>query len=221
MKTTKKELIYEIDNLKNELRKAKRAINHLCLDINASEKKERDFIGAQNSTIHSEKALKRASNEWSRNVTEPEYKGDWQRITDYIHSSEGLNWYNDSYEYKKNGEFSWCGAFVAFCYSDVILNTRKKIFPSCYRMYENWYDTRRRVKVIHPGDIVTVFSSAKKFYGDHIVLAIDYPDENGDFPTYEGNAKGQGPNGKIEGVIKRKRNLKNVACIYRLSAEDF
>lgn len=221
MKTTKKELINKIDDLTNELRRAKRAINHLCLDIDASEKEEREFTGAQNVTIHAENALKRALNEWNRNVTEPEYEGDWQRITDYIHSSDGLNWYSDGYEYTKNGSFSWCGAFAAFCYSDAVLNTRKKIFPSCYRMYENWYDTRRRVKDIRPGDIVTVFTTAKKFYGDHIVLAADYPNEAGDFPTFEGNAKGAGPIGRIEGVIKRERNLNDVAYIYRLSAEDF
>ena len=221
MKTTKKALIEEMKELKDELRRATRSINHMCLDIQSSKQDEREFIGAQNVTSHAQTAIERAKREWSRNVTEPEYNGDWQRITDYIHSSDGLNWYSDGYEYNKNGSFSWCGAFAAFCYSDATLSIRKKIFPSCYRLYENWHNTRRRVKEIAPGDIVTVFTTAKKFYGDHIVLAINTPDENGNFDTIEGNAKGAGPYDNIEGVIKRQRNIKDVAYIYRLSGEDF
>ena len=42
-----------------------------------------------------------------------------------------------------------------------------------------------------------------------------------DFHTLEGNAHGEGPEGRIEGVIKRTRNMSTVAHIYRLLSEDY
>jgi hypothetical protein len=53
------------------------------------------------------------------------------------------------------------------------------------------------------------------------VLVVSSPDEHGDFHTLEGNAHGEGPEGRIEGVIKRTRNMSTVAHIYRLLSEDY
>ena len=59
-------------------------------------------------------------------------------------------------------------------------------------------------------------------YGNHITLALSSPNQEGNFETIEGNAKGYGPNEDYrEGVSKRIRNIKDVAHIYRLSSEDY
>ena len=51
---------------------------------------------------------------------------------------------------------------------------------------------------------------------------MSLPNVDGDFDTIEGNAKGYGPDGEWrEGVSKRTRNIKDVACIYRLLDGDF
>lgn len=206
-----------------EIRRLERSINHLKIDLEQTCFDEREFEYPQHQNAYVYEAIKRALNEFELNVTEPEYGGNYQRITTYINGMDGIKW--NEPEYTKNGQFSWCGAFCAFAYgSNVVFNTRHKIFPSCYRMYENWYNTPRRVKEILEGDIVVIYTSDKRSptWGNHITLALSLPDENGDFETVEGNAKGNGPNGdRIEGVIRRTRNLKDVAFIYRLSNEDF
>ena len=168
--------------------------------------------------------MKRAEAEWKRNVTEPSYGGDWQRIDTYIRSSQGLGWSWES-PYEHNGQFSWCGAFAAFAYQSVLPKIRQKIFPSCYRMWANWGSTSRcrDGEQPLPGDIVTVYTSDERSpaQGNHIVLVLSPPDEHGDFHTLEGNAHGMGPNGRIEGVIGRTRNMSTVAHIYRLLSEDY
>lgn len=206
----------------NEIRRLERSLNHLKIDFKKHDFRDFDFDGSQPPTRVDE-TINRALAEFELNVTEPEYNGNYQRITTYINSMDGISW--NEPEYTKNGEFAWCGAFAAFAFgSNVLFNIRHKIFPSCYRMYSNWYETKRRVDNILKGDIVVVFTSSKRSpaWGNHITIALSNPDENGDFETIEGNAKGTGPNGDlIEGVIKRTRNLKNVAFIYRLSNEDY
>ena len=167
--------------------------------------------------------MARAEYELSLNVTEPGLGGDSDRITTYIKSVAGIGWSWEK-DYKKNGQFAWCGAFAAFCFSKVQFNIRQKIFPSCYRLYNNFNNTSRRAGKVRPGDIVTVFTSKDKtpIYGNHIVIAMSLPDVDGDFDTIEGNAKGYGPGGEWrEGVSKRTRNIKDVACIYRLLDGDF
>jgi len=52
-------------------------------------------------------------------------------------------------------------------------------------------------------------------------LVASAPDDMGLFDTIEGNAHGEGPEGRIEGVIKRQRSMDSVAHIYRLLSEDF
>ena len=235
MAKTKRDLELEIKELKlaladlkesseHEIRRYMRALAQASLDLPAIEHVTRP-PRAVYATPQSDQALKRAEAEWQRNVTEPEYGGDWQRINTYIKSMQGIDWDWED-DYTRNGQFSWCGAFAAFAYGESVrLTIRKKIFPSCYRMYTNWGQTSRcrDGESPLPGDIVTVYTSDDRSpaYGNHIVLVASLPDESGEFDTIEGNAHGEGPEGRIEGVIKRTRNMSSVAHIYRLLTEDY
>ena len=80
------------------------------------------------------------------------------------------------------------------------------------------------VSDIQAGDVVVVYTSSKRSpaYGNHITLAIDTPDINGNFGTIEGNAKGLSCHGtQVEGVIQRLRNVEDVAAVYRPLDEDY
>ena len=235
MAKTKRDLEIEVKELQlaladikestqHEIRRYKRALAQAQIDLSAPEADTRPDRAVY-ACPQSEEAMKRAEAEWQRNVTEPEYGGEWQRIDAYIRSSQGLNWSWES-PYTRNGQFSWCGAFAAFCYGESVLpSIRKKIFASCYRMWSNWGSTSRcrDGEQPLPGDIVTVFTNDEQtpVQGNHIVLVVNSPDEHGDFHTIEGNAHGEGPDGRIEGVIKRTRNISAVAHIYRLLSEDY
>jgi hypothetical protein len=208
----------------HELRRLHRAIAQMGLDLKALEVERRPERKVYASP-QSRQALERAQAEWELNVTEPSYGGDWQRINTYIKSSDGIGWSWEA-DYTANGQFSWCGAFVAFAYGrSVLFNIRQKIFPSCYRMWSSWGKTSRcrDGETPQPGDIVTVYTSEDRspVQGNHIVLVASTPDDLGLFDTIEGNAHGEGPEGRIEGVIKRQRSMDSVAHIYRLLSEDF
>lgn len=219
MSKTKAQLQARVEKLEIEMRRMNRALNQAQLDLNVDE--VCDF--AEITPHISEQALEavqRAHAEWDLNVHEPD-----ARIDTYIRSNAGLDW---SWEkpYKKNGQFSWCGAFAAFCYTKVRLQIRKKIFPSCYRLHTNWAKTSR---YIHPekvqvGDIVVVYTSKRAVQGDHITLCTNISEfaDTGMITTIEGNAHGtlgDGTNG--EGVITRQRSLSQIAHVYRLLGEDF
>jgi hypothetical protein len=235
MAKTKRDLEIEVKELtlaladikestEHEIRRYKRALAQAQIDLTVDEVDTRP-ARAVYACPQSEEAVKRASAEWGRNVTEPEYEGDWQRINTYIKGSEGLGWSWED-DYTHNGQFSWCGAFAAFAYGQSVLpSIRKKIFPSCYRMWANWGASSRCRDGENPlpGDIVTVYTSSDKSpsYGNHIVLCVSAIDGEGYFHTIEGNAHGEGPEGRIEGVIKRTRHMSNVAHIYRLLSEDY
>jgi hypothetical protein len=235
MAKTKRDLEIEVKELQlaladikesteHEIRRYQRALAQANIDLSAPEADTRPDRAVY-ACPQSEEALKRAQAEWKRNVTEPSYGGDWQRIDAYIRSSEGLGWSWED-DYTRNGQFSWCGAFAAFAYGRSVLpSIRKKIFPSCYRMWANWGKTSRcrDGELPAPGDIVTVFTSDEQSpaQGNHIVLVASAPDDMGLFDTIEGNAHGEGPEGRIEGVIKRQRSMDSVAHIYRLLSEDF
>jgi hypothetical protein len=228
LETENKELKLMVADIKesyeHELRRLHRAISQMGLDLKALEVDSRPERTVYASP-QSREALDRAQAEWERNVTEPNYGGDWQRINTYIKSSEGIGWSWEA-DYTKNGQFSWCGAFAAFAYGRSVLpSIRQKIFPSCYRMWSSWGKTSRcrDGEQPQPGDIVTVFTSDdhSPVQGNHIVLVVSSPDDLGLFDTLEGNAHGEGPEGRIEGVIKRQRSMDSVAHIYRLLSEDF
>jgi len=223
MKTTKAELSKQIDSLEEEVRRLKRDVSHLQLDLTPLKYVDKSFDHTSKPTYHVREVVQRAHDEWELNVTEPGLGGDSSRINLYIKSREGIGWTWEA-DYTKNGQFAWCGAFAAFCYTKVQFNIKQKIFPSCYRMYSNWGGTSRKVAEVMKGDIVVVYTSSAKTpdYGNHITIALSSPDDEGNFETIEGNAKGEGPTGEWrEGVIKRQRSIFDVAHIYRLNDGDY
>ena len=227
-KYTKRQLQEQLDLIRHENRRYKRALNQLSIDIDQTIETNVS-INIDRKVHTNEKslqALKKAKSEWKRNVTEPKGGGDWYRINEYIKSVNGLGWTWES-DYLKNGDFAWCGAFAAFCFGEKVnLSVRKNTFPSCYRMSRDWSNSSRVQSRddIQAGDLVIVYTSSEKSpsYGNHITISRGTPDSRGDFPTIEGNAHGIGPNQDWrEGVIKRTRNVSNVARVYRLIDEDF
>jgi len=178
--------------------------------------------------------IKNAEREWGLNISEPPRGQKEERIDAYIRSNLGLGWSSADIKHLDKpmpytrDSFSWCGAFAAFCYGDLVpLALRKKVFPSTYRMYDHWARSSRNrgVKDIQSGDIVVVWTSEKQsirekyHYGQHITLC-EFVDGD-EVHTIEGNAKGELGDGTWgEGVIKRKRNIKDIAYVYRLLSED-
>lgn len=223
MKLTKADLTKQVSQLEDKVRRLKRDISHLQIDLSPMEYVERSFDSTIQPNEHVKQVIDRAESEWNMNVTEPGLGGDSSRINLYIKSTDGLGWtWEDNYT--KNGQFAWCGAFAAWCYTKANFKIRQKVFPSCYRLWNNWGGTARKVEEIAIGDIVVVYTSSDKSpsYGNHITLALSVPDEDGNFDTIEGNAKGEGPDGDWrEGVIKRQRSIFDVAHIYRLASGDY
>jgi len=216
----------KINDLEEELRRAHRTVGQLRLDMKAALEAPSIIERRVYTSPQALKAIERAEAEWALNVTEPEYKGEWKRINTYIKSREGIGWtWQD--DYMKNGQFAWCGAFVAFAYGDELnFPIRQKIFPSCLRLWNAWGKSARCRDGEAPqaGDIVVIFNDINNKsdpQGNHITLCIEPPNDLGLFSTIEGNARGAGPEGRIEGVIKRQRDINSIAHIYRLLAEDF
>ena len=93
LETENKELKLMVADIKesyeHELRRLHRAISQMGLDLKALEVDSRPERTVYASP-QSREALDRAQAEWERNVTEPNYGGDWQRINTYIKSSEGI-----------------------------------------------------------------------------------------------------------------------------------
>jgi hypothetical protein len=227
-KYTKRELEEQLDILHHENRRYRRALNQLNIDIDATVdvniNVEIDRKVHPNEKII--RVLKRAESEWDLNVSEPGEGGDSSRISYYIKSKNCLGWSWED-DYTRNGQFAWCGAFASACYStDILLAIRKNTFPSCYRMNRDWGNSSRvqSIDSILPGDIITVYTSDERSpsYGNHIVIALSIPNQEGDFETIEGNAHGIGPDDTWrEGVVKRTRNISSVARVYRLIDEDY
>jgi len=216
---TKAQLEARVQALENDNRRIMRALGQAQLDLDITPNKEHDHLTPHPTALHVKEAIARAKSELNRVVIDP-----CPRIDAYIKSSEGIGW---SWEkpYTKNGQFAWCGAFAAFCYTKVNSRIKKKIFPSCYRLYSNWGKTSRHISLenIEPGDIVVVFTAKRSLQGDHITLCVDNSTmQDGYITTIEGNAHGELGNGERgEGVITRKRNLDEVAHVYRLLGHDY
>lgn len=161
----------------------------------------------------SSRVLARATAEWRLEVREPPGRG-WQRIDEYIRGPEGLGWpsaalsgSNDSKSYTRNLQFQWCGAFAAFCHSEVDADLRKHHFASVYRLDQWSRGNARRIAPsdLIPGDIVIV---GPKTAGAHVTICLAIPSRLTTIETIEGNATGAGPGGeKFEGVIHRQRPL--------------
>lgn len=223
---TKRELEEQLDILQHENRRYRRALNMVNIDIDVEKTVNINIDRKVPPNEHVQTVLKNAEREWHLNVTEPGEGGDSSRITYYIKSTNCLGWTWEE-DYTKNGQFAWCGAFAAAVYGvQVRSNIRSKIFPSCYRLYDNWFDTSRHQNKedIQPGDIVVVYTSDEHSpnWGNHITIARTAPDKDGNFHTIEGNAHGVNPDQLwVEGVVKRTRNIDSVAHVYRLIDEDY
>ena len=185
------------------------------------------------------KAISRAEREWDQCIKEAN-----PIINNYIIHKPGLNWKAWSRDsevngqklkqnftsYHKNGDFEWCGAFVAYCYTDLDPYVRYKNLASTARLnFWNIGSNARRIKPedIQPGDIVVIYRNNPRDlkHGDHITLCVDasgIKDGKGYFSTIEGNAVGKLGNGKRgQGVVKNNRSLDRVAYAYRLLKQDF
>lgn len=185
-----------------------------------------------------------ALREWQRGVCEPNTPGvsqtlreaSRQRIDTYIRGKQGLDWTSGNTKhlgkpipYRKDGDFSWCGAFAAWCYGHAGLKheLRQKVLPSCRRLFKWAEGTDRFVdfrsggnagvlRSLEPGDLLIVGRKGSR-YGDHIVVLLsDLTERRGSagtrmvWDTVEGNATGPGPLERPttwEGVIKRERPL--------------
>ena len=217
---TKADLEAKIEEQNHIIRRTQRALNQAMLDL---EQLESNAFKADYPTPalseQTRQALDRAHSEWERVVIDPD-----ARVDTYCKSREGAGWSWQA-DYTKNGQYAWCGFFAAFCHTAVKFPIRQKIFPSCYRLYQNWSKTSRHIdhEKVMPGDIVVVYSAKRALQGDHITLCVDNSTlKDGYITTIEGNAHGTLGNGDYgEGVIKRERKLEEFAHVYRLLGDDF
>ena len=217
---TKAELEATITDLEHKIRRLDRSLNQTRLDLEELPTAAYNRFDTPHLNDNVREALTRATAEWEADVKDPS-----ERVNLYIKTSHGIGWSWEA-DYVKNGQFAWCGAFAAWCHTRVKSNIRKKIFPSCYRMYQAWSQTSRKIDPmkVQPGDIVIVYAAKRSLQGDHITLCVDNSEfsSGGFITTIEGNAHGTFPNGSYgEGVIKRDRKLKEFAHVYRLIADDF
>lgn len=187
-------------------------------------------------------AVQAAEEFWKLDIIDPSSKDHSERaergrkfIDSIIRTKAGLNWSWEK-EYKGDGDFAWCGAFVAACYAKagLQLKYREKNFASTYRL-DRWpqgigadIDKDRQVTMDdskvrkyckcesgtvvkdfgpRPGDILLVGENG---HGHHITL-IQTVTYDGIFPvisTIEGNGYGEFPGGAHgQGVIKKTRRV--------------
>jgi hypothetical protein len=154
----------------------------------------------------------------------------------------GLGWTWEP-PYKGDGDFEWCGAFVAYCWLSIKPVLRKTYFASTYRLdrYARYasvngkpnrgsgrllaeLDERSTELPWEPraGDILTI-GPVGSGYGKHICLVESYAD--GVFKTIEGNGTGLAPSGqRWQGVVRGERKLGgsgwHARRLIRPSAED-
>lgn len=154
-------------------------------------------------------------------------------ITDMIAGDRGLGWTSEG-RYAGDGDYEWCGAFAASCWSraGLPLATRKRSWSSCYRL-QRWASCRPGADgapnqppkigtrlcvaldehsralpvgvVPQAGDVLIVGDGVPAF-GDHITLVESF--DGRAFHTIEGNGTGTGPDGKRrQGVVRGVRPL--------------
>lgn len=161
------------------------------------------------------RVVERALEQWREGILEPLRKTTAHPILDrYIKKGTEWTWIK-SYQ---NRKLAWCGHFAGFCWREsVSTGVRRSVFPSTWRMYDNWKGTEREIDTFleaQPGDIIIV--GDKKPWGDHITLLERIEEDGTGFWTIEGNAFGETPQGpKKEGVIRRFREKSEIRFIYR------
>jgi len=143
--------------------------------------------------------------QWVLGVSEPPGTGV-ESIRRYIY--EGLGWPAGRWPYEADGDFAWCGAFVAWCYRAAGLraSVRRRHLASTYRLHEWSRNGSRRLKPedLQAGDIAIVGRKGSR-WGDHVVICGG-PDKSRGIRTIEGNAKGGGPGSVVhEGVVVQRR----------------
>lgn len=163
------------------------------------------------------KAVTVALSEWKRGVSEPPGMG-WREIDKYIRSADGLTWRSADESnlgadvaYTEDGQFKWCGAFVAYSQGKVGLarDIRRQHLASLYRLHRWARGTNRMVPLedIKPGDILGTGRLDGPDYGQHMALAVDRS-RGGQVATVEGNAYGLSPTGDThQGVSRLVRPL--------------
>jgi hypothetical protein len=135
------------------------------------------------------------------------------RIDRYIRGPSGLGWptadatFKTVVPYTRNGQFEWCGAFVAHCWGIAGLRAeaRREYLASCYRLHQ-WTGRAIPLANLRPGDILVLASARSPRWGSHIAL-VDRVD-GGIAHTIEGNAHGLlGDGTRGEGVVACERPL--------------
>ena len=158
--------------------------------------------------------VKVAESQWGQTIKD---ESPWYgRIDRYIRGEKGLAWPGANISdlgapEPYDGNFKWCGAFVAWCWGTAGLSKgiRFKHLASTYRL-KKWAsqepDIRVPVDQIRPGDICSIGAPDQKNYGTHMVLVVGLGD--GVIYTIEGNAIGEGPGGdRYEGVVRQVRHI--------------
>lgn len=142
--------------------------------------------------------------------------------------ASGLGWTWEP-PYAGDGDFEWCGAFAAQCWSEIKGSLRKTYFASTYRLdrfgsyrsvagEKNPGSGRKLAQLDEhskpadlpfapqPGDVITIGPAGSGF-GKHICLVVAY-NGAGAFETVEGNGNGLGPHGeRQQGVVRATRYL--------------
>ena len=80
MKLTKADLTKQVSQLEDKVRRLKRDVSHLQLDLSPMEYASRSFETTLQPNEHVKQVIDRAESEWDMNVTEPGLGGDSSRI---------------------------------------------------------------------------------------------------------------------------------------------
>ena len=238
---TPEELLAQVERMRTMLRQTYREMTQLYADLDPILKRD-PVMMSRHSNAWAEAAVAVAEAEWHADIRDDDSGA--ARIDEYIRGDHGLGWgsadvnnLNERRAYRPQS-FSWCGAFVAYCYglgAEMTARTRKYTLPSCSRLWRDWGGTARLMGGAMPekmlpaiwparGDIVTIqnVGSVPRVQGHHITLCLDVDTEKGTFSTIEGNAWGYLPDGtRGEGVIRNERAVETIAKIYRPVSTDF
>ena len=238
---TREELLEQVERMRTMLRQTYREMTQLYADLDPILKRDPVMLSRHPNAFASA-VVAVAESEWIADIRDDDSGA--VLIDEYIRGEHGLGWgsadvrnLSERRAYQPQS-FSWCGAFVAYCYglgAEMTARARKYTLPSCSRLWRDWGGTARlmggsmpekMIPAIWPqaGDIVTVQNagSVAREQGSHIVLCVDVDTKGGTFATIEGNAWGYFPDGtRGEGVVRNSRAVTSIAKIYRPVATDF